>query len=228
MIAPDKSRRRALPMISIMPYRLSRGTRSLGHERPGSRARRTTALDRASPLRGERGKVRNRRISLVAGRPGEGPLTEPHSRHSASAAGTALPAPIRAFGRPGRPRALYYWRTCILRFAIWRLGDTDVTIHDHPTPANCCWCSSYSYSMWLDARGAGRRGDRRTRCWCSAGFDHPTRDCWLDNLRLGADRSPCHSAGHFGDRFHRCRAAGVKTKPRSGSASCCPDALSSD
>ena len=35
-------------------------------------------------------------------------------------------APIRAFGRPGRPRAQYYWRTCILRFAIWRLGDTDV------------------------------------------------------------------------------------------------------
>ena len=62
MIAPDKSRRRALPMISIMPCRLSRVTRSLGHERPGSRARRTTALGRASPLRGERGKVRLTRV----------------------------------------------------------------------------------------------------------------------------------------------------------------------
>ena len=40
----------------------------------------------------------NRRISLVAGRPGEGPLSEHHSRHSASAAGTALYAPAGSFG----------------------------------------------------------------------------------------------------------------------------------
>ena len=36
-----------------------------------------TATGRISPFLGEGGKVWNRRISLVAGRPGEGPLTEP-------------------------------------------------------------------------------------------------------------------------------------------------------
>jgi len=43
---------------------------------------------------------RKRRISLVAGRPGESPLTEPHSRRSASAAGTALYAPQASLSEP--------------------------------------------------------------------------------------------------------------------------------
>ena len=39
-------------------------------------SRRTTAFGRTCPLRGEGGKVWNRRVSPVAVRPGEGPLTE--------------------------------------------------------------------------------------------------------------------------------------------------------
>jgi hypothetical protein len=41
----------------------------------------------------EGGKVRNRRVSPVAARPAEGPLSKSHSEHSPGAAGTGLHAP---------------------------------------------------------------------------------------------------------------------------------------
>jgi hypothetical protein len=60
------------------------------------------------------GKVRCRRISLVAGRPWRRSPNRPHGRHSASAAGTALFAPYLSFAIPvgigsvaGQPRGRF-------------------------------------------------------------------------------------------------------------------------
>jgi hypothetical protein len=63
------------------------------------------------PFRGKGGKVRNRRVSPVAPRPGEGPLTEPTAG--------AQPWPRERVLMPHTCRSQYRWE-------IGAMGDTEL------------------------------------------------------------------------------------------------------